>query len=105
MADEPENLVLQILRDIRGKMATKDDIAGVRSEMNSLRADVAADLHSLDAKVDRIHKELSNQIAGLRRDVVLYHSAIVGHGSLIDDLDTRVRRLEQHLNLPPHDAH
>ena len=107
MANEPDNLVLQLLRDMRGdvadmrrQMATKDDVAVVRSEIHSLRADVASDVHALDAKIDATGKDLSDQIVGLRRAVVEYHSAVIGHGVLISELEARVRRLEQHLNLP-----
>jgi chromosome segregation ATPase len=105
MSQEPENLVLQLLREMRDKMATKDDVADLRSDMTSLRADVAADLHSLDAKVDKTRKELSEQIVGLRRAVVEYHSSAVGHGMLISELEERVRRLEQRLNITPGEAH
>lgn len=109
MSGEPENLVLQLLRDMRGdiagiqaKMATKEQIAelGVelKGDMHSLRADVASDLMTLE-------KKLSEQITGLRRSVIEYHSSIIGHGVLITELEERVRRLEQHLKLPPHDAH
>ncbi len=108
---EPENLVA-LLRDMRGdvadireniadireKMATKDDIADVRSEMHSLRADVASDFLSLE-------KRLSEQIVGLRRAVVEYHSSAVGHGVLISEFEERLRRVEQHLNLPPVETH
>jgi chromosome segregation ATPase len=104
---EPDNIVLHLLREMRGdikdmraEMATKADIARleteVRSEMKSLRADVASDLHNLDAKVDKTRKELSEQIVGLRRAVVEYHSAVVGHGMIISDLEARLRRVEQH---------
>ncbi len=62
--------------------------------MNSLRADVASDLLTM-------RKELSEQIVGLRRAVVDYHASVIGHGMLISDLDARLRRVEQHLNLPP----
>ena len=58
---QPDNLVLQLLRDIRAEMATKTDIARVdesvadlRSEMHSLRADVASDFLTT-------RKELSEQ--------------------------------------------
>lgn len=44
--------------------------------MRSLRADVASDLMAT-------RKELSDQIVGLRRAVVEYHSAVIGHGVLI----------------------
>ena len=79
-------------------MATKNDLAEVRSEMRSLRADVASDL--LVAR-----KETSDQIVGLRRAVIEYHSSVIGHGVLISELEARVRRVEQHLNLPASDPH
>jgi chromosome segregation ATPase len=106
---EPDNLVLRLLSEMRAEMATKADIArletDLRSEMKSLRADVASDLHNLDAKVDKTRKELSEQIVGLRRAVVEYHSAVIGHGMIISDLEARLRRVEQHLNLSASEAH
>ena len=109
MADQPENLVLKLLREMRGEMATKDDVrrleaklddnvADVRSEVHSLRADVASDLLTLE-------KRLSEQIVGLRRAVMEYHSSAVGHGVLIGEFEERLRRVEQHLNLGPSDPH
>jgi len=111
--EQPEDLVLHLLSDIRERMATKDDIAesnssiaDLRSEMNSLRADVASDFHRLDNKVDitaaALRKELSDQIVGLRRAVVEYHSAVIGHGTLIADLEARMRRVEQQLGIESH---
>ncbi len=108
MVGEPESLILKILREMRAELATKADVENVRSEVsdirsglaevrsnvNSLRADVASDLLTM-------RKELSEQIVGLRRAVVDYHSSVIGHGMLISDLDARLRRVEQHLNLPP----
>ena len=104
---EPESLILRILREMRAELgevraevkgfATKSDVEGLgaelRAEMNSLRADVASDILMT-------RKELSEQIVGLRRAVVDYHTTVVGHGVLISDLEARVRRVEQHLNLP-----
>lgn len=112
MSTEPDSLILQLLRQmraeigsvrtevesIRSDMATRNDLADVRSEMQSLRADVASDL--LVAR-----KETSDQIAGLRRAVIEYHSSVIGHGVLISELEARVRRVEQHLNLPAGDTH
>jgi uncharacterized membrane-anchored protein len=102
---EPENLVLVLLREIRSEiadsrsvMATKDDVVEVRSEVKSLRADVAADLMTLE-------KRLSDRIAYLNRAVMEYHSSAVGHGMLISEFEERLLRVEQHLKLPPHEAH
>ncbi len=75
---------------VEDKMATKTDL---RSEIDSLRADVASDMI-----VNR--KEMTEQVAGLRRAVVEYHTSVIGHGILISELEARVRRVEQHLNLP-----
>jgi hypothetical protein len=103
MSTEPDSLILQLLREMRAEIGSirtemKDEFAEVRSEMHSLRADVASDL--LVAR-----KETSEQIVGLRRAVIEYHSSVIGHGVLISELEARVRRVEQHLNLPASDPH
>jgi hypothetical protein len=43
----------------------------MRSEIHSLRADVASDMLTLE-------KRLSDQISGLRRAVMEYHSSAIG---------------------------
>jgi chromosome segregation ATPase len=108
MANEPENLVLALLRgiraeiaDIKSEMATKSDLADVRAELQSLRADVASDLLAMQAKSDAEHKATREQVDGLRRQVFEYHSSVIGHGMLISELEARVRRMEKHLDLPP----
>ena len=58
------------------------DIA--RSDLNSLRADVAADIHCvLPPTFVSTRKELGEQIVGLRRAVIEYHTSVIGHGVLI----------------------
>ncbi len=77
MSREPENLVLKTLRDIRADIAeTKFDL---KSDIHSLRADVASDILVVSAKIDASRKELGDQIVGLRRAVVEYHSVAIGH--------------------------
>ena len=87
-----------------------DTKAELKSDIHSLRADVASDLATMQAKNDAEHKatrkQVGEQIVGLRRAVVEYHSVVIGHGVLISELEARVRRVEQHLGLPPAlDAH
>jgi hypothetical protein len=116
MSEEPENFALALLRkidakvdglqaevaDMRRIMATKSDLADVRSEfrselrseIHSLRADVASDMLTLE-------KRLSDQIAGLRRSVMEYHSSTIGHGVLLSEFEERLRRLERHVGLAP----
>ena len=86
--------MLELLRNIRADVARVDD------KIQILRADVAADFIAVNARIDTVRKETGEQMAGLRRAVVEYHSAVLGHGVLISDLEARVRRMEQHLGLP-----
>lgn len=113
---EPENIVLMLLREMRGEMgdirkdmATKNDVAGlkaelkndiadVRSGVKSLRADVASDLMTMEQR-------LSDRITHLNRAVMEYHSSAVGHGILFSEIDERLRRVEQHLKLTPSESH
>jgi chromosome segregation ATPase len=100
MTEEPESLILELLRQMRAELGdVRSDISQLRadsatkSDLSMLRADVAADILSN-------RRELSEQIVGLRRAVVEYHTSVIGHGILISELEARVRRVEQHLNLP-----
>ena len=102
LSGEPESLVLELLRNIRADVARVDKKVetvklDLHSEIQSLRADVVADFVA-------VRKEMGEQIAGLRRAVVEYHSAVLGHGVLISGLEARVRRIERHLDLPALDA-
>lgn len=112
MSEEPEDFILQYLRqmraeigEIKSEMATKSDLMATRSDLSDLKSD----LHSLAADFASdllIHrKETTEQIAGLRRAVVEYHSSTIGHGILISELEARMRRVEQHLDLPSIDSH
>ena len=108
MSDEPENFTLALLRKIDGKvdslrdeMATKSDVADVRSEVHSLRADVGSDIMNLEKQIKEQEKRLSDQISGLRRSVMEYHSSAIGHGVLITEFEERLRRLEQHVEFSP----
>jgi hypothetical protein len=47
-----------------------------------------------------MQRDARDQIVGLRRAVIECHSAVVGRGLIISELEARVRELEQHLKLP-----
>jgi hypothetical protein len=104
VAEQPEQIVIEHLRSLRA------DIGDIKSEVQTLKAEMAtkSDLHSLRADVASdmltMQKDTRKQIVGLRRAVIEYHSAVVGHGLIISELEERVRRLEQHLNLPSLEA-
>jgi hypothetical protein len=95
--NQRENIAQMFLREIRSEMATKNDIADVRSEVKSLGADLASDLMTVE-------KRLGDRINCLNRAVMEYHSSALWHGFLFSEIDERLRRVEQHLKLPPNDA-
>lgn len=107
MSTEPESLILRMLREMRAEMATKNDLAELRTDFGGLKSDfndLKSDLSSLRADVVSdilaLRRDVGDQVSGLRRTVVEYHTSVVGHGVLISDLEARLRRVEQHLNLP-----
>ncbi len=103
MVEEPDNLILRHLRDLRTDIAeVKAELkAELRSEINSLRADVASDFVNVSKEIAGLRKETREQIVGVRRALTEYHSAVVGHGILISDLEERVQRIEQRLDISP----
>ena len=107
MTEEPASLMLELLRQMRAELGdVRSDIGDARSDISQVRADMAtqSDLRTLRADVAAdlltTRKELGEQIVGLRRAVIDYHTSVIGHGVLVSDLEARVRRVEQHLNLP-----
>lgn len=85
MAEQPENLVLEHLRGLRRDIYDiKGDLQSVKAEMatnsdlHSLRADVASDMLTMQADMARMQQDTGDQIVGLRRAVVEYHSAVAG---------------------------
>ena len=112
MSEQPESLIVQILREARAEIGkARAEIGEARVEVSEVRAESAtkSDMHSLRADVasdmTALEKRLSEQIVGLRRAVMEYHSSTIGHGVLITELEERLRRVEQHLNLPPIKTH
>lgn len=73
MSIEPDNLVLDLLRKIGS------EVGDVKSDMHSLRADVASDFilmrQEMHQEIGTVRKEIGDQIVGLRRAVIEYHSA------------------------------
>lgn len=107
MSTEPDSLILQMLREMRADMATKDDVVAVKGDIAAMRSefsDLKADFNSLRADVASdmmaLRKDVGDRIVGLRRAVVEYHTSVIGHGVLISELEARLRRVEQHLDLP-----
>ena len=104
MSTEPESLMLRLLRDMRAEIGEMRAEMATKSDLQSLRADVASDIARVEADIKSTRRDVGDQIVGLRRAVMEYHTSVIGHGVLISELEARVRRVEQHLNLPSMDA-
>jgi hypothetical protein len=77
---------------------------GQGRRLDGLTAEVASGFRELRTAVGELRSDvrgLRSEVSGLRQAVVEYHSAVIGHGILISELEARMRRIEQHLNLPP----
>lgn len=48
----------------------------------AIASDMLAMEERQDAKLQAVEKRLSDQIVGLRRAVMEYHSSVIGHGVL-----------------------
>jgi hypothetical protein len=105
VAEQPDNLVLEILRGLRAEIVDMKAQMATKADLNSLRADMASDMLKMQADISNLHKDTREQIASVRRAVIEYHSSVVGHGMLISDLDERVRRIELRLDMPPPGSH
>jgi hypothetical protein len=82
--------VYQLLREVANTVVSHDErFKELRAEMATLRGDV-----------DGLRKEVRSDIASLRQTVTEYHASVLGHGILISELERRVLRIEDHLNLP-----
>ena len=96
MSTEPESLILHMLREMRSEIGDlRSDMATgfaelrseLKSDMHSLRADVASDIMTIQAELKSTRKDLGDQVGGLRRAVVEYHTSVIGHGILISEFE------------------
>jgi hypothetical protein len=89
MAEVDVSALFQLL----GALAT--DMREMKADMREMKADIR------EIKATKADKA---DVEGLRQTVTQYHSAVLGHGFLISDLEDRVLRIERHLGLPPRAA-
>ena len=69
----------------------------VHAGLNEVRNEVRIGLAAVNRRVD----DLTDQVSSLRQTVTDYHGSVMGHGMLITELDSRLTRVEHHLDLPP----
>jgi len=87
MDNEPVNLTVKHLTEMR------DEIGAMKAGIDRMEArmDGLATKEDLATAIG----DVNGRIASLRRDVILYHSSVTGHGNLITDLENRMARIER----------
>ncbi len=80
--------------------ATYQLLGSVAADMREMKGDVR-ELKSDMREVKRDLSDVRSEVADLRQAVTQYHSAVLGHGILISELDERLRKVERHLGLSP----
>jgi hypothetical protein len=76
------------------------DIAAVYQLLSQVAQTVNAHtllLHEHGRKLN----DLEYGQTSLRQTLTQYHASVMGHGILFSELEQRVRRIEEHLNLSP----
>lgn len=68
----------------------------IERDVSVLKQDVSG-LKKLETEMQTVKQD----IADLRQAVTQYQSSVLGHGILIPELEFRMRRVENHLDLPP----
>jgi hypothetical protein len=83
--------------DIAAVYQLLSQVARTVTDHSRQLSDLTRDVKDLTRGVNELH----DGQATLRQTLTEYHSSVIGHGILIGQLEDRVRRIEQHLNLPP----
>jgi hypothetical protein len=99
MADEPENLTLKLLREIRAEQAAmRNDLSGLRDEVREVRAEQlsfagllgkVSEAVTAVAHLQEIHTDL---LEGLKQGSKLT-------GGRLNNIEARLARVEQHTGL------
>ena len=88
MADEPENLTIRLLQEMRSEMRDgfaemKGELAAVRGELKSFREDVAA----TDAENAKVLETITHDIADLKTIFVDLQARVIRNEKRIKTLD------------------
>ena len=86
------------------KDETRQEFAAVRTEITLVKQDLM--LVKQDVMLVKRHlASVKQDVASVRQEVALYHSSVMGHGIALSELQARLQRVEEHLNLPPLTPH
>jgi hypothetical protein len=93
MADEPENLTLRLLREMREEM--REGFANLHTEVQDVRTEVQAVRTEMRAENAKTRTELAKVLDATMETA----KAVNGHAVLLHLLEKRVDRIEQHIGL------
>ena len=68
-----------------------------------MRAEFGSRLSKLESEIAAVMREMKDtrdELKGVRQEVGLYHSSVMGHGMLISEMDERLTRVEQRPDRP-----
>jgi len=92
--------VLALLSDVlTGLREFQQQVDGQFADVGRKFADVDRQFASIRQEFADLRQDAGDQIASLRQEVTTYHGSVVGHGTLITEMDARLGRIERHLGL------
>ena len=92
--------ILEVVNFIKDRMATKDDLAELRQNVDELRQDMNDRFEAVETRLTSIESELRD----IRKRIEILEEAVhnvSGFAKEIDNLMERVRAIETHLNIKP----
>jgi chromosome segregation ATPase len=89
--------IYQLLTEISGRLDSHEtklnDLVGTSNEHSRRFDEIAIVLNDHGRRFD----DLSHELTGLRDAVGQYHHSVVGQGIALNEIEERVKRLEDHL--------
>ena len=101
--------IVAMLGDVlAGQETIRRDLSQLKDETQREFAAVRMDIALVKQDLALVKRDLASvkqDVASVRQEVALYHSSVMGHGIALTELQARLQRVEEHLNLPPLTPH
>ena len=91
MPTEPLNEILEIVHFLKDNMATRTELAELRSEFNDFRIEVRGEFRELRREILNINKRLDTLESAV--------ADIRGYAKELDSLRDRIRSIEKHIGI------
>ncbi len=96
------NLLLQVSKTVSGHDAKLDRHERILEQHGKILEHHGQMLQQVVTTINDMQKTMAtkSELTDLRSAVTQYHSSVLGHGIMISELESRMRRVEEHLGLP-----